>query len=60
MAVEDFNAVKILDPLLCAQTDAVTRAAFDAIASSGYSAPVEDFGRKVARALGTPTVAPKP
>jgi hypothetical protein len=55
VAVPSLDAAKVLDLMPVASIDAISKAAFDAIRSAGgiHDAVREDFGLRVARALGT-------
>lgn len=55
--VASFDSVKIVDSLPAQTVGPAARAAFDAIANSPGSLVAEDFGRRVAKALGTQPVA---
>jgi hypothetical protein len=51
IAVESFDAIKIVEPVPIGATNAITRAAMECLATTTWSATVEHFGRKVAKAL---------
>lgn len=53
--VASFDSVKIIDSIPAQTIGPAARASFDALANAGHtnSAVVEDFGRRVAKALGT-------
>jgi hypothetical protein len=51
--VPSMDAVKVLDPVPVASLDPICRAAFDTIGATGWNEVPQNFGRSVARALGT-------
>jgi hypothetical protein len=55
--VASMDAVKIIDTIPQPTIGPEARAAFDAIAASGGTLVAEDFGRRVAKSLGTQPAA---
>lgn len=51
IAVDNFDAVKIVEPVPIGATNAINRAAMECLATTSWSATAENFGRKVAKAL---------
>ncbi len=51
IAVESFDAIKVVEPLPLAASNSIIRAAFSTIAESEWSSIKEKFGSKVARIL---------
>lgn len=50
LPVDSFDSVRIAEPLLMG-SNPIAKAAYEAIANSGYSSIPEKFGRRVAQAL---------